>query len=164
MQKFSIFLAQGPVSSTPKDIHGTSVCALHRTACRLARIHEAVPGESIPREVMDFYKAMKGRDDYRPRMVKEAVLGIKKDTRLGIKDRITLAARHRGRMANLAKTHSRDFLEAWLQVLPNRQKFLTGQSNSEIELWRTAYLNEAMEIFEDTFDYIESLSAYSWGD
>src|SRR4051812_23924538 len=98
MHKIPTSLAGAGSSSTPKGIHGPSVRTLHRTASRLARIHDGVPGQSIPREVMDFYKAVKRGDRSRSAMAKEAVLGIKDDTGLGIEDRTVLAARHSERM------------------------------------------------------------------
>ncbi len=163
MYKSSALPTQSRTGDTPKDILATTGSALHRAANHLARIHEGIPGQCIPREVMDFYKAIKGGDRYRPRMVKEAVLGIKEDTGLGIDDRATLAVRHRNRMVKLAKTRSQRFLEKWLQARPTRQRVIFGQAGSDLEHQRTAYVMEAMDVFEDTFDYIESLAAYGWG-
>jgi hypothetical protein len=162
MHKFPTSLAGADSSSAPKGIRGPSVHTLHRTASRLARIHAGVPGESIPSEVMEFYKAVKRGDPSRSAMAKEAVLGIKDDTGLGIEDRTVLAARHNKRMAKLADARPKHLLKAWFEARPTLHRFISDQAGTELEKWRMAYVNEAMEIFDGTFEYIESLTAYGW--
>jgi hypothetical protein len=162
MHVFPTAFAETDSSRAPKVIHGPSVHAIHRTASHFARIHAGVPGESIPHEVMEFYRAANGGDRYRPRMVKEAVLGIKNGTGMGIEDRTVLVARHSERMTKFANARPKHLLKAWFEARPTLHHFISDQTGTELERWRMAYLSEAMEIFDVTFDYIESLTAYDW--
>ncbi len=66
-----------PQTSLPTRVQRPATPDPLRTAARrLASIHDGIRGQIIPSEVMDFYKAIKGGDSFRPRMTRVVVLGI----------------------------------------------------------------------------------------
>src|SRR5215212_10218805 len=97
----------GPLWDPEPDSWASSSATLDqlRTAARrLASIHDGILGQTIPREVMDFYKAIKGGDAFRPRMTKDVVLGIEEALLAGTEERSAVAALVRARVeASVAK-------------------------------------------------------------
>jgi hypothetical protein len=118
----------------------------------MASIHDGILGQSIPREVMDFYKAAKGGDKFRP--AKDVVLGIEAALLAGTEDRSAMAALVRARVEASVTELSRRRLDQWLAAGLGRERLLPCTELDQ----RNGYVKEAMEIFEYAFDYIEALA------
>jgi hypothetical protein len=132
--------------------------SLRTAARRLASIHDGILGQSIPSEVMEFYKTIKGGDKFRSRMTKEVVLGIEEAILAGNMDHSAIEAIVRARVeASVAKLSQRH-LEGWLRARPARERFMPGNQINRIDRLRGRYVGEAMEVFEDALDYVEALA------
>jgi hypothetical protein len=136
----------------------TSQRRLRQVARRMASIHDGILGQSIPREVMDFYKAAKGGDKFRPRMTKDVVLGIEEALLAGTEDRSAVAALVRARVEASVTKLSRRRLDQWLMAGLGRERLLPCTEMDQRDRLRKGYVKEAMEIFEYAFDYIEALA------
>src|SRR3954470_11037096 len=98
--------------------------ALASAIQRLASIHAGIPGQSIPREVMDFYKAMKGGDPFRPRLLKEVMLSLRDHAACGIVDREALRIAACDRLTTFAACVPQNRLEQWLLANLKRERFI----------------------------------------
>jgi hypothetical protein len=120
---------------------------------RLASIHAGIPGQSIPREVMNFYVAMKGGDRFRPRLLREVMLSLRDQTACGIDDREALRTTACDRLTTFAARLPQSRLEQWLLANQKRERFIPVTSGMWLDRLRAGYVSEGMEILEDTLDY-----------
>jgi len=125
----------------------------------LASIHAGIPGQCIPREVMDFYKAMKNGDAFRPAILKQVVLTLNRHVLAGTSDRTSLKAAVRDRLETVAGRQSDDRLEQWLLADVQRERLLPSGKDNWIDRLRAGYVAEGMEMFEDTMDYAIALAS-----
>ena len=124
----------------------------------LASIHGGIPGTSIPREVMDFYKAMKGGDAFRPKILKEIVLTLETQVAHGITDQQSFEAAVRDRLEIVAARLPKCRLENWLIVNPERERFISCTRYGWSDRLRAGYVAEGMEMFDDTMSYAVALA------
>jgi hypothetical protein len=127
----------------------------------LASIHGGIPGKSIPREVMDFYKAMKGGDAFRPKILKEIALTLEAQVTHGITDQQCLEAAVRDRLEIVAARLPKCRLEDWLLVNPERERFIPCAAVHWSDRLRAGYVAEGMEMFDDTMSYAAALAGVS---
>jgi hypothetical protein len=125
----------------------------------LASIHDGINGQSIPREVMEFYTVLKNGDRFRSQMLREVVLGIEAAVKEGISDRVDLQEIILKRLADIALRLPIDRLKNWFASDPRRAKFIPTGSNNLPDRLRVGWLEEAAEMVEDTLNYAEALVA-----
>lgn len=125
----------------------------------LASIHDGINGQSIPREVMEFYTVLKNGDRFRSQMLREVVLGIEAAVKEGISYRVDLQEIILKRLADIALRLPIDRLKKWFASDPRRAKFIPTGSNNLPDRLRVGWLEEAAEMVEDTLNYAEALVA-----
>ncbi|AMB46911.1 hypothetical protein [Methylobacterium sp. AMS5] len=128
----------------------------------LASIHDGIKGRSIPREVMDFYKVLKNGDRFRPRMLREVVLGLETALINGVSDRQHLHATVLGRLETTVRKWPVGHLKEWLQADCRRLDRLPSTSNNRLDALREGWLGEAAEMIGDTLDYADALVRDTW--
>lgn len=124
----------------------------------LASIHGGIPGRSIPREVMDFYKAMKAGDAIRPTILKEVVLTLETQVTHGITDQQSLETAVRDRLKVVAACLTECRLERWLLMNLKRERFIPCARCDWSDRLRAGYVAEGMEMFDDTMSYAVALA------
>ena len=125
----------------------------------LASIHAGIPGKSIPREVMDFYKVMKNGDAFRPAILKEVVLTLEAQVTCGIADRRRLETAVRDRLKTVAARLNGHRLEQWLLADLRRERLIPCARYDWIDRLRAGYVAEGIEMFKVTMDYAAALVA-----
>ena len=127
----------------------------------LASIHAGIPGQRVPREVMDFYKVMKNGDAFRPTILKEVVLTLAALTTCGIADQQTLETAVRDRLETVAGRLADDRLEQWLLADVRRERLIPCARCHWSDRLRVGYVAEGMEMFNDAMDYAAALGTRS---
>jgi hypothetical protein len=106
---------------------------------------------------MDFYKVLKNGDRFRPRMLREVVLGLETALIDGISDRQNLRAIVLRRLETTVRKWPVGYLEEWLQAAPRRLDRLPTADRNRLDLLRWGWMSEAEEMIDDTLDYADAL-------
>lgn len=110
---------------------------------------------------MDFYKAMKGGDAFRPAILKEVVLSLETHMTCGISDQRSLKTAVRDRLETVVARLTEHRLEQWLLADTRREHLVPRAQCQWSDRLRAGYVAEALEMFKDTLEYAAALGAGS---
>lgn len=124
---------------------------------KLASIHAGKKGQSVPDEVMKFYRTVNSGDRFRPRMLRIIVPTLRSSMRAGTMAREDLLRVVRRKLVAAANRLPAQHLEDWLAADQRRSAYVPTILPDRVSALKEGYVTEAMIIAADVLDYAEAL-------